>query len=52
MKQLGVRPGTKLEGLVEFQKQGWALVDATYEPVDGRVGRDMTTKNTPLRPGV
>jgi hypothetical protein len=40
MKQLGVRPGTKLEGLVEFQKRGWALVDATYEPVDGRAGRD------------
>ena len=36
----GIRPATKLEGLVEFQKQGWALVDATYEPVDGRAGRD------------
>jgi len=39
MKQLGIRPGTKLEGLVEFQKQGWALVDATYEPVNGLTGR-------------
>ena len=39
MKQLGVRPGTKLEGLTEFQKRGWALVDATYEPVNGLTGR-------------
>ena len=39
MKQLGVRPGTKLEGLAEFQKRGWTLVDATYEPVNGLTGR-------------
>ena len=39
MKQLGVRPRTKLEGLVEFQKRGWTLVDATYEPVNGLTGR-------------
>ena len=39
MKQLGVQPRTKLEGLTELQKQGWALVDATYEPVDGLTGR-------------
>jgi hypothetical protein len=29
MKHLGVRPRTKIEGLVEFQKRGWALIDAT-----------------------
>src|SRR5271154_6203277 len=39
LKQLGIRPGAKLEGLVEFQKQGWALVDATYEPVNELTGR-------------
>jgi hypothetical protein len=35
MQQLGCRPKTKDEGLREFQQQGWVLVDATYEPVDG-----------------
>jgi hypothetical protein len=39
MEQLGVQPRTKLEGLTEFQKRGWALVDATYEPVNGLTGR-------------
>ena len=39
MKQLGVKPRTKPEGLTEFQKRGWALVDATYEPVNGLTGR-------------
>lgn len=39
MKQLSVQPRTKLEGLTELQKRGWALVDATYEPVDGLTGR-------------
>jgi hypothetical protein len=33
MKQLGIRPDTKSEGLREFQKRGWVLVDATYEQV-------------------
>jgi hypothetical protein len=40
MKQLGVQPRTKLEGLTALQKQGWALVDATYETVNGLNGRD------------
>jgi hypothetical protein len=35
MQQIGCRPRTKEEGLREFQRQGWVLVDATYEPVDG-----------------
>ena len=35
MQQLGCRPKTKEEGLREFQRRGWVLVDATYEPVDG-----------------
>jgi len=35
MKQLGCKPKTKGEGLSEFQKRGWVLVDAIYEPVDG-----------------
>jgi hypothetical protein len=36
MKQLGVEPKTKDEGLREFQRQGWTLIDATYEPVNKR----------------
>ena len=36
MKQLGVEPKTKDEGLREFQRRGWALIDATYEPVNKR----------------
>ena len=35
MKQLGIpKPKTKCEGLSEFQKRGWVLVDATYEQVN------------------
>jgi hypothetical protein len=34
MKQLRVTPLTKEEGLREFQRRGWVLVDATYEPVN------------------
>jgi hypothetical protein len=35
MKQLlDHRPHTKEEGLREFQRRGWVLVDATYEPVN------------------
>ena len=34
MKQLGVQPKTKEDGLREFQRRGWVLVDATYEPVN------------------
>jgi hypothetical protein len=34
MKQLGVSPASKDDGLREFQKRGWILVDATYQPVN------------------
>ena len=34
MKQIGFSPSTKEQGLREFQRRGWILVDATYEPVD------------------
>jgi hypothetical protein len=34
MKQLRLSPTTKEEGLCEFQRSGWVLVDATYEPVN------------------
>ena len=34
MKQLRLSPSTKEEGLREFQRSGWVLVDATYEPVN------------------
>jgi hypothetical protein len=43
MKQLGIQPKTKFEGLRKFQSRGWVLVDATYEPVNERdnPGRDL-----------
>ena len=43
MKQLGIQPKTKFEGLCEFQKRGWALIDATYDPVNAHDerGRDL-----------
>jgi hypothetical protein len=46
MKQLGIRPKTKLEGLREFQRGGWLLVDATYTPVNehDRRGRDLVIR--------
>jgi hypothetical protein len=34
MKRLGVLPLTKDAGLREFQRRGWLLVDATYQPVN------------------
>ena len=34
MKHLRLSPDGKEEGLREFQRNGWLLVDATYEPVD------------------
>jgi len=34
MKQIGFSPSTKEKGLREFQRRGWILVDATYEPVN------------------
>jgi hypothetical protein len=35
MRHIPFAPTTKERGLVEFQKKGWVLVDATYEPVNG-----------------
>jgi len=32
MRQLGISPVSKQDGLQEFQQRGWVLVDATYEP--------------------
>ena len=41
MKQLGFVPASKEDGLREFQRRGWVLVDATYEPVNvDEVDRD------------
>jgi hypothetical protein len=34
MRQLGLSPRTKEEGLRDFQLAGWVLIDATYEPVN------------------
>ena len=34
MKSLGLTPSTKACGLRAFQRKGWILVDATYEPVN------------------
>jgi hypothetical protein len=34
MRQLRLSPLTKEDGLGEFQRRGWVLVDATYEPVN------------------
>jgi hypothetical protein len=34
MQQLPLAPLTKEEGLLEFQRRGWVLVDSTYEPVN------------------
>jgi hypothetical protein len=34
MRHLRISPLTKEQGLREFQKSGWILIDATYEPVD------------------
>jgi hypothetical protein len=40
MKQLGLSPTTKEDGLREFQQRGWVLVDATYEPIN-KLGPDL-----------
>jgi hypothetical protein len=34
MRQLSISPVSKQNGLQEFQRRGWILVDATYEPVN------------------
>jgi hypothetical protein len=36
MKQLSFSPESKEDGLKEFQRRGWILVDAVYEPVNSR----------------
>jgi hypothetical protein len=38
MRHLGLSPSTKEEGLREFQRAGWLLVDATYQAVDALKG--------------
>jgi len=50
MQQLGYSPGTKEDGLREFQRRGWLLVDATYEPVNRHeVDRDsVISRDYPL----
>lgn len=40
MLQLGFAPTSKEDGLREFQRRGWVLVDATYEPVNALGGKD------------
>lgn len=44
MKQLGHTPKTKEEGLLELQRRGWVLLDATYEPV-GWLGQQVNKRN-------
>ena len=34
MKQLPAAPISKADGLLQLQKRGWILVDATYQPVN------------------
>ena len=34
MRQLSISPKSKEDGLSHFQRTGWLLVDATYEPVN------------------
>jgi hypothetical protein len=40
MQQLGHAPDSKENGLREFQRRGWVLVDATHEPVNALGGKD------------
>ncbi|WP_396604570.1 hypothetical protein ACFLEY_07205 [Bradyrhizobium sp. YCK136] len=42
MQQIAFAPSNKEEGLVQLRQRGWLLVDATYEQVDKREGRDET----------
>jgi hypothetical protein len=44
MRQLGCEPKTKEEGLCEFQRRGWVLVDATYHPVN-KLGKKEKERN-------
>ncbi len=38
MQQLDLSRPTKQDGLRVFQRRGWLLIDATYEPVDKHAG--------------
>jgi hypothetical protein len=44
MMQLRVFPLTKEEGLREFQRRGWVLVDATYEPVNELISKSSRNR--------
>jgi len=51
MKQPGLQPAAKAEGLSAFQQAGWVLVDATYQPVNAlnASGRDaVIVRDYPL----
>lgn len=51
MRQLRLRPATKHEGLGAFQRRGWVLVDATYQPVnilDARNRKAVIIRDYPL----
>jgi hypothetical protein len=51
MQQLGFTPATKASGLCEFQRRGWVLIDATYEPVNALSGAardEIVTRDYPL----
>ena len=49
MKQLPFSPTSKENGLKEFQKRGWILVDATYEPVNRRDTSNRVRNNVILK---
>jgi hypothetical protein len=36
IKQIGICPCTKQDGLMELQRRGWILIDSTYQPVNSR----------------
>jgi hypothetical protein len=46
LQQLRVSPAAKEDGLCEFRRRGWILVDATYEAVNtlSRLDRDRTIR--------
>ena len=51
MRQLRLSPITKENGLREFQRIGWVLVDATYEPVNtlkSASRNNLITRDYPL----
>jgi hypothetical protein len=44
MGQLHLSPLTKEEGLRGFQRSGWVLVDATYEPVNKLISKSSRNR--------